>query len=253
MAHCILCQRQITAGQSVTRGVGSTCWARYENYLSQYGTSEAEISYFETLGESDKGMATRLRGFHIELANSRAAMRCLAALRRYAGHKEAEALGLSADEALHYAERREQGESAEELRAEIEEADRAIAQERARYLVETEKKMVLTLLEAADSRLEQKRAGESFLRTNQGTDQAREMKARAVGHSQGFEEALVLVLAQSDLSISGMVALAEAHRWYRVARLIEREAGRIAHHQNFRRSIESRLQGNEAAALLLAA
>lgn len=254
MAKCFICNKELTNPDNAKRGYGDDCAKTYQKYLAACGASEAELVELEAL--NDETINRRLSHFKQALGqrNLRGIKQTLAAVRRGAAHLEAIALDLKDGEYFDYINRRADGETAAELRAEIEESNKLIEIERRRYLAGDAEKIVFALME----QVEQMKASAKPALYRQsvpgyGTPDTQQRDQQTIDCTAGWEAALLTALWATELPIADLVELAVEFSYRRVATLIQARATQIEQQRRFRQGIEHRLLADAPTKLKLAA
>jgi hypothetical protein len=254
MAKCFICNKELTNPDNAKRGYGDDCAKTYKKYLAACGVSEAELTELEAL--DNETVNRRLHCFKQALGqqNIRGIKQTLSAVRRGAAHLEAIALDLKDAEYFDYINRRADGETAAELRAEIEESNKLIEIERRRYLADDTEKIVFALME----QVEQMEASAKPALYRQsvpgyGTPETQQRDQQTIDRTTGWEEALLTALSVTELPIADLVELAMEFSYRRVATLIQTRAAQIEQQRRFRQGIERRLLADAPTELKLAA
>lgn len=242
MTHCILCKTELTEDDDITRGYDAKCRDSYRRLLRQVGTTEFEIREMRKLSGDD--LADSLRLFEQSLHARQLAIRQRAfdSLRRHAVRAEVKQFGLTADEAAEYMRRRMAGDSAQELRDELESANRGLALERELYLAEGVHKLLYALMEKADTEIN--RVKERDFIKGYATDD------RNV--CSGMQIAVVTAIAYADADPAELIEFANRQGWGRVSHFIQRNLGWIAQERSLQQGIARRLREDDAGLRLAA-
>lgn len=232
MTHCFICECELTNDDDkALRCDSETCRDKYRTLLRYVGTTEYEIKQIQLLPGDDLTEALKLFQQSLKAKQLSVRQRAFISLRRHAARAEAKLLGLTHDETVEYVRRRMNGDSADELRYEIESANRGIENERELYLATGVRQLLYALMERADSEIN--RVKERNFIAGKNTDD------RAL--ATGMQVAVVTAIAYSDASCEELIELAVRQGWGRVQHFIQRNEGWIEHDRRLVAGIRRRL------------